>query len=102
MTENTVTTDKLVEDLRVLVRDAEALVEATAAQTGEKIHGVRQQARESLDKARARLAAAEQQALREGRKVASNADEFVHSNPWQAAGIAAGIGLVVGLLISRR
>ena len=30
------------------------------------------------------------------------ADVFVHENPWKAIGIAAGIGLVFGLLISRR
>jgi ElaB/YqjD/DUF883 family membrane-anchored ribosome-binding protein len=29
-------------------------------------------------------------------------DEFVHDNPWQSIGIAAGVGLVLGLLVSRR
>ena len=30
------------------------------------------------------------------------ADEYVHDNPWRAIGAAAGIGLLVGLLIGRR
>ncbi len=30
------------------------------------------------------------------------ADEFVHEHPWQSIGIAAAIGLVVGLLVARR
>ena len=29
-------------------------------------------------------------------------DEFVQEHPWQSIGIAAGLGLVVGLLIARR
>jgi ElaB/YqjD/DUF883 family membrane-anchored ribosome-binding protein len=29
-------------------------------------------------------------------------DEYVHENPWKAVGIAAGVGLIVGLLIGRR
>ncbi|RYF36345.1 MAG: DUF883 family protein, partial [Comamonadaceae bacterium] len=30
------------------------------------------------------------------------ADVYVHENPWRAIGLAAGAGLVIGLLISRR
>jgi ElaB/YqjD/DUF883 family membrane-anchored ribosome-binding protein len=40
--------------------------------------------------------------LREGRKVAREADEYVHDNPWQAITVAGVVGLVVGLLMSRR
>jgi ElaB/YqjD/DUF883 family membrane-anchored ribosome-binding protein len=29
-------------------------------------------------------------------------DEYVHGHPWQAIGIAASIGVVIGLLIGRR
>jgi ElaB/YqjD/DUF883 family membrane-anchored ribosome-binding protein len=41
-------------------------------------------------------------AVREGKRVAREADEYVHDNPWQAIAAAGVIGLVVGLLISRR
>jgi len=34
--------------------------------------------------------------------VAEGADEFVHRNPWEAVGVAAGLGLLVGLFIGRR
>ena len=36
------------------------------------------------------------------RQVANAADEYVHEHPWSAVGVAAGIGLIVGLLMSRR
>jgi len=97
-----VSTDKLMDDLRTVVRDAEALLQATAAQTGDKIENVRARATESLQKARQRLATMEKEAINEMREAAANADNYVHEKPWQAVGIAAGAGLLIGLLIGRR
>jgi ElaB/YqjD/DUF883 family membrane-anchored ribosome-binding protein len=57
-----VSTDKLVEDLKVVVRDAEALLRATSSQTGEKIQEVRARAEESLRQARTRIAQLEEEA----------------------------------------
>jgi ElaB/YqjD/DUF883 family membrane-anchored ribosome-binding protein len=99
---NDVTTDKLVEDLKVVMRDAEALIKATSAQTGEKIQEVRARAEESLRQARTRLTVIEDEALQRAREVADATEEYVKENPWQAVGIAAGVGLLVGLLLSRR
>jgi ElaB/YqjD/DUF883 family membrane-anchored ribosome-binding protein len=99
---STISTDKLVEDLHAVVRDAEALLQATAAQTGDKIDGLRIRAKESLHQARVRLAEAEKEAVREVGEAAHATDQYVHRNPWQAVGIAAGVGLVIGLLIGRR
>ena len=101
MTAN-VTTEKLFEDLKTVVQDAEALLQATAAQTGEKIEGARARARESLQQARQRLAVVEKQAIGEAKRAAASADQYVHGNPWQAVGVAAGVGLLLGLLIGRR
>lgn len=99
---DTVTTAKLVDDLKLVIRDAEALLQATAAQSGEKIEGLRARATESLQSARRRLAAVETEAVREAREAAAAADDYVHANPWQAVGVAAGVGLLLGLLIGRR
>lgn len=97
-----VTTDQLVADLKTVVEDAEALLRATSALTGEKIQEVRARAEESLRQAKVRLGEVEEEALRRAREIADAADEYVHENPWQSVGIAAGIGLVVGLLLARR
>jgi ElaB/YqjD/DUF883 family membrane-anchored ribosome-binding protein len=97
-----VTTERLVEDLKTVMQDAEALLRATSAQTGEKIQEVRARAEESLRQARIRLTAVEEEALRRAREMADATEEYVRDNPWQSVGIAAGIGLVLGMLISRR
>jgi ElaB/YqjD/DUF883 family membrane-anchored ribosome-binding protein len=34
--------------------------------------------------------------------VARATDDYVHEHPWRAVGAAAGVGLIIGLLISRR
>lgn len=97
-----VTTDQLVADLKVVMADAEALLRATSAQTGEKIQEIRARAEESLRQAKTRVAEIETEALKRAREVADAADEYVRQNPWQSVGIAAGVGLLLGLLLSRR
>ena len=50
----------------------------------------------------AKLAEAEEALMVRTREAARMTDEFVHDKPWHAIGIAAGVGLVVGMLIGRR
>jgi ElaB/YqjD/DUF883 family membrane-anchored ribosome-binding protein len=97
-----VTADRLIDDLSAVIRDAEGLLKATAAQTGEKVQEVRARAEESVRQAKERLAGVEEEALRRAKVLTGEAEEYVRANPWQAVGVAAGIGLVLGLLISRR
>jgi ElaB/YqjD/DUF883 family membrane-anchored ribosome-binding protein len=97
-----VTTDKLLADLQAVVADAEALLRATAGHAGEKIQEARARAEESLAAARERLVDTEDDALRQARELVSNGEEYVRQNPWAAVGIAAGVGVLVGLLLGRR
>jgi ElaB/YqjD/DUF883 family membrane-anchored ribosome-binding protein len=97
-----VTTDQLVADLKTVMEDAEALLKATSTLTGEKVQEVRARAEESLRQAKVRLNEVEEEAMRRAREIADAADEYVQENPWQSVGIAAGIGLVLGLLLARR
>jgi ElaB/YqjD/DUF883 family membrane-anchored ribosome-binding protein len=52
--------------------------------------------------AKDRLAGIEQDAMERAQELAGDTNEFVRGNPWQAVGIAAGVGLLLGLLVSRR
>jgi ElaB/YqjD/DUF883 family membrane-anchored ribosome-binding protein len=94
--------DQLVADLQTVIRDAESLLRATAAQTGDKIDEARARAEESLRKAKVRLGEIESDALERAQELATEAEAYVRDNPWQAVGWAAGVGLVLGLLIGRR
>jgi len=101
-TESVINRDKLMQDVKVVISDAEELLRATAAQAGEKVSAAREKVQDSLHRAKVKLAEAEDVLIDKGRQAARVTDEYVHDNPWKAVGIAAGIGLLIGLLIGRR
>jgi len=84
------------------VRDAEALLKATAGQAGDKVQEVRTRAEETVKQARSRIDAIEGEALRRAKEMAGATEGYVRDNPWQAVGVAAGVGLLLGLLLGRR
>ena len=94
--------DKLVADLQRVISDAEELMQATAHQTEGKVAELRDRINENLRDARHKLADAEDLIKERTREMARATDDYVHENPWASIGAAAGVGLLVGLLISRR
>ena len=99
---NDVSKEKLVADLKVVVADAEELLRATATQAGEKVAAARERIQASLATAKVKLTDAERALLEKSKLAAKATDEYVRENPWQAVGVAAVAGLVLGVLISRR
>ena len=97
-----VSTDKLLADFKLVLADAEELLRATAGQAGEKLAETRERIQEHLATAKASLADTQATALEQAKAVGTATDDYVHKNPWQAVGIAAGVGLLLGLLMSRR
>ena len=94
--------EKLVQDLRLVISDAEELLKATAANAGEKVSAARERIQDRIHSAKIKLAEAEEALLLKTREAARATDAFVHENPWYAVGIAAGAGLIIGMLIGRR
>jgi ElaB/YqjD/DUF883 family membrane-anchored ribosome-binding protein len=101
-TSNLTSQEKLVTDIRAVIADAEEILMATADQTGEKIASLRSRIKERVLDARIRLDAAEEVLVEKTRAAARATDDFVHENPWQAVGIGAGIGFLLGLVLGRR
>ena len=97
-----VSRDKLVQDLKIVISDAEDLLRATASTAGEKVVAAREKVQSSLDRAKVKLAEVEDVIVDSGKQAARATDEYVRDNPWRAVGIAAGIGVIIGMLISRR
>jgi ElaB/YqjD/DUF883 family membrane-anchored ribosome-binding protein len=101
-TSNLTSQEKLVTDIRAVIADAEEILMATADQTGEKIASLRSRIKERVLDARIRLDAAEEVLVEKTRAAARATDDYVHENPWQAVGIGAGIGFLLGLVLGRR
>ena len=94
--------EKLVADFKVVVADAEELLRATAGQAGEKVSEMRGRIQEHLATAKDSLAEAQVAVIDKAKAVGRATDDYVHDNPWRSVGVAAGIGLIIGLLIGRR
>jgi ElaB/YqjD/DUF883 family membrane-anchored ribosome-binding protein len=100
--EDAVSREKLVQDLKLVITDAEDLLRATASQAGDKVAAAREKFQDSVHRAKVKLAEVEDVILDNSRRAARATDEFVQDNPWQAVGIGVGVGLIIGMLISRR
>lgn len=94
--------EKLISDIKAVVADAEAILSATAGQTGEKVAELRASLMARLGEAKNRLISAEEVVVEKARHAAQVTDEYVHDNPWQSIVIAGGIGFIIGFLASRR
>jgi len=95
-------TEDLVTDAKVVLEDVEALLDEAASATGERAQALRARAAEALSRAKQRLHDAQSAVSANAKAAARATDNFVHENPWSAIGIAAGVGFLVGLLVSRR
>jgi ElaB/YqjD/DUF883 family membrane-anchored ribosome-binding protein len=95
-------TQKLMTDLRLVVADAEQLLAATAGQAGEGVSELRSKVQASLAQAKARVSHLQEVGLERAKAAGKATDAYVHDNPWRSIGIAAGIGVLVGVLIGRR
>jgi ElaB/YqjD/DUF883 family membrane-anchored ribosome-binding protein len=93
---------KLVADMKNVVADAEEILRATAGIAGEKMAELRERISERLSDAKLRLADAEAIVCDKTKAAARATDDFVNENPWQSVGIAAGVGLLLGIIIGRR
>ena len=94
----TVTKEKLMADLKTVVHDAEALIRATAGDLGEKTKEARARLATALDNARVTCRRLEDKAL-EGAKAT---DKIIREHPYEAIGVAFGIGLLIGVLVNRK
>ena len=94
--------EKLVSDMKVVVSDAEEILRATAGVAGEKVGELRERIIDRLRDAKGRIADAEEMLVDRTKAAARATDDYVNDNPWRAVGIAAGIGLLVGIIIGRR
>ena len=93
---------KLVSDMKIVVSDAEEILRATAGVAGEKMVDLRERIGERLRDAKLRIADAEVALVDKTKAAARATDDYVNENPWQAVGIGAGIGLLLGIIIGRR
>ena len=98
MTKNEGSTEKLVTDLKRVVRDSEELLKDSAGGVGEKALDLRERLSQTLESAKATCRRMEERAI-EGAKAS---DKVIRAHPYESIGIAFGLGLLIGVLVARK
>ncbi|MRW91711.1 DUF883 family protein [Duganella sp. FT80W] len=94
--------DKLMNELTHTISEAEKWLTDSVEQAGGISAETRARFDDALSTARSDLRKLEDSFLAHSRNAADTVDSYVRNNPWQAAGIGAAIGVVLGLLIARK
>lgn len=104
MTEQAFTAEKeqLLQDVRQVLSSTEDLLTVAGDEGGEKAQQLRQRLIAKLKEAKSKLSEAEQVVVGKAKVAAKVTDQYVHDNPWKSIGIAAALGFLLGLLVSRR
>ena len=91
-------TEKLLEDLKEVVRDGEDLLRAGVDELGERGSAAKEKLAAALEAAKETQRRLQERAI----AGAKAADVYIRDNPYQAIGVAFGVGVVLGLIVSRR
>ena len=94
--------ERLVDDLAAVLAEAEEMLKRASVETGDKAKDLRSQVETQLLRAKLKLQEIEGEAVDHAKAAARATDDDVHDHPWQAIGIAAAVGLLIGLLMNRR
>jgi ElaB/YqjD/DUF883 family membrane-anchored ribosome-binding protein len=98
MTINEVSTDKLVTDLKRVMRDSEELLQASAGAVGDKAHDLRERLAQTLEAARVTCHRLEERTV----EAAKATDKVIRAHPYESIGVAFGLGLLIGVLVARK
>ncbi|NIA57043.1 DUF883 domain-containing protein [Massilia sp. TW-1] len=89
-------------DMKALVKDAQSLLSAAANLTGNKADELRERGMELLDQALGKAGKYQDQAMVKGKELARATDVYVKDNPWRTVAVAAGVGLLLGVILGRK
>jgi len=94
--------ERLVDEMSAVLSEAEEMLKRAATETGDKARDLRSQVETNLLRAKLKLQEYEGEAIDHAKAAARFTDDYVHDNPWRSIGIAAAVGLLIGLLMNRR
>ena len=98
MSTHEINTDQVMADLKRLVRDSEDLLAATAHVAGDKAQEIRGRLNNALESAKAACHRLEEKAI----AGAKATDRVIREHPYQSLGVAFGVGLLIGVLVTRK
>lgn len=94
--------DALQVELQALIGDAEKLLQHAADMAGDQADELRKHIQLNLQRARETLGSSEEVIRQRAEDIQQVSETYIKNNPLQALGIAAGVGLLIGLLLGNR
>ena len=94
--------ERLIADIQQLLNDAQGILTDTSEHADDHVNRLRAKLSDHVDKVKGSLHSAKLHTHKKAREAADATDEYVHDNPWQSVGVAAAVGFLLGLLVSRR
>jgi len=95
-----VSREKLIEDFKILSKDVQELLKATASVVTEKASEARVKVQDSLKVAQDKLSVVHDNVRAKGQEAFATSDAYVRDNPWNSVGIAAGVGFALGVILT--
>jgi ElaB/YqjD/DUF883 family membrane-anchored ribosome-binding protein len=92
--------DQLMNDLKSVIQDAESWLRNSSL-TGEDLKAAKEKFERTIAGAKADLVHYQEVVVEKTKEAAKATDEYVHENPWRSIAIGAGVGLLLGVAISR-
>lgn len=92
----------LLDDVKQVLKDAEALYRAAVDDGTKESKALKDKLKAQLNRAQQQFSELEGSVVERTRQAAAQTNDLVHRNPYQAMGIAAVLGLVLGALLNRR
>lgn len=89
---------RLASDLKLVMRDAEDLLKATAGEAGEKVKEVRHRLASAMESAKATCEKLQDKTMESVKAT----DHVIREHPYESIGVAFGVGLLIGVIVARR
>lgn len=93
--------EALVSEFHTLMADTERLLNHTKEVAEDQSQELRESIEKNLDRAREILQERHQQWSEQSSELKERAEAYIQEKPWQSIGIAAGVGLLMGLILRR-
>jgi ElaB/YqjD/DUF883 family membrane-anchored ribosome-binding protein len=98
MNPSEINTDRLVSDLKTVTKDAEELLKTVSGEEGNGSHDIRMRLSSAIDSAKETYRRLEEKAV----AGAKATDKVIREHPYESLGVAFGLGLLVGVLVTRK
>ncbi|MDU6826509.1 MULTISPECIES: YqjD family protein [Campylobacter] len=94
--------EELLGEIRDILTSAEELFDEKSKAGSEELKRLKESLNSRIDKARERFAVLQEDAMSNAKNIAKQTDSLVQENPYKAIGVAGLIGLLLGVLISKK